>query len=110
MQKEHLIFKSLPFSHFGAYHHRPTDSGRCFSVDVSMLIKITCDSDWGLMEANREIKREKVREMMAREKKMSCFSSSRGEVYESKKGQQFHHILTVFPLYMWSPAPSVRAL
>lgn len=73
MQKEHLIFKSLPFSHFVAYHHRPTDSGRCFSVDVSMLIKITCDRDWGLMEASREIKRETVREMMAGKKNVLFF-------------------------------------
>lgn len=56
-----------------------------------MLIKITCDRDWGLMEANREIKREKVREMMARGKKMSCFSSKARRVNTSTTSSLFSH-------------------
>lgn len=43
-------------------HRRPSDSGRCFSADRSMLIKIGCDSDCGLMEAKREKERGNFRD------------------------------------------------
>lgn len=43
-------------------HRRPPDSGRCFSADRSMLIKIGCDSDCGLMEAKREKERGNFRD------------------------------------------------